>query len=75
MEDGKAPTLSGYPEARAVEAGQFYSITKSLETAAGKDAVYFQVKYPKEFNSDTTQIKAWGTSAVSGFSIKTATNS
>lgn len=73
--DGKAPTLSGYSEARAVDAAQFYSLTKSMETTAGKEAVYYQLKYPKEFNSDSTQIKTWGVSKVSGFSIKSSTGS
>ena len=69
-EDGTAPTISGMSEARVMDAAQFYGITKGLESAAGNDVVYYQLKYPETFNADTTAIKTWGTSTVSSFSIK-----
>lgn len=73
-EEGKAPTMSNAIDPIAIEGGQFYSMLKSKESAAGKKSVNYRVKYPLTFNSDSTKIATWGYSEISQFSIEETTN-
>lgn len=73
-EEGKAPTISNAIDPIAFEGGSFYSMLKSKESAAGKKEVYFRVKYPLTFNSDSTKIATWGYSDVAKFSIEETSN-
>lgn len=68
--DGKAPTISNAYDQRVFDAGQFYSVTKNKESAAGKNIVRYQIKYPKTFNSDSTKVATWGASNIAGFIIE-----
>ena len=73
-EEGKAPTISNAIDPIAIEGGQFYSMLKSKESAAGKKVVNYRMKYPLTFNSDSTKIATWGYSQISQFSIEEASN-
>lgn len=69
--DGETPTIEGATVAHAFEAENFYNYAKSKATSqSGSDKkISFRLKFPKEFNADSTKIKTWGTSDVVTFVI------
>ncbi|WP_459189379.1 hypothetical protein ACGE0T_04700 [Parabacteroides sp. APC149_11_2_Y6] len=69
--DGETPTIEGASVAHAFEAENFYNYAKSKATSqSGSDKkISFRLKFPKEFNADSTKIKTWGTSDVVTFVI------
>ena len=71
---GQAPTIENGADLNAFRADYFYNSLHSREKAAGKNAVYFVVKYPIAFNSDSTKITEWKTSELAGFPIITESN-
>lgn len=69
--DGETPTIEGASIAHAFEAKAFYEYAKGKATSqSGSDKkISFRLKFPKEFNADSTKIKTWGTSDVVTFVI------
>jgi len=66
-EEGVAPLVNNH--LHAFDIGYFYTIASEKEKSAGKDAVSFNIHYPKEFSEDLSTVRTWNETGIVNLAI------